>query len=164
MEERIRRVKVMKDSGIGEVKFMCTCKLSQGINSPLPRGRQVFNHSQENFSQPHITMTWEDKNHHSKFSPIPSPSPCIICSAQCHCSIGLSLESAGVTCPSCVPSQILVHPQPVCWWGGVRWGAEKSLTLCKLCSTIIETSLGYLLTLCSAQIPNSTPYQLLKEN
>jgi len=26
----------------------------------------------------------------------------------------------GVSCPSCVPSQLLVHPQPTRWWGGVR--------------------------------------------
>ena len=32
---------------------------------------------------------------------------------------GMSLQSAGVSCPSRVPSQLLVHPQPTHWWGRV---------------------------------------------
>ena len=31
----------------------------------------------------------------------------------------ISLWSVEVSCPSCVPSQLLVHPQPTRWWGGV---------------------------------------------
>lgn len=37
---------------------------------------------------------------------------------------------------SCVPSQLLVHPQTPCCGGG--WGAEKSLALSKNCSVIIK--------------------------
>jgi len=33
---------------------------------------------------------------------------------------GASLWSSGVSCPGSVPSQLLVHPQSTCWWGGVR--------------------------------------------
>jgi len=33
---------------------------------------------------------------------------------------GTSLWSGGVSCPGRVPSQLLVHPQPPYWWGGVR--------------------------------------------
>jgi len=33
---------------------------------------------------------------------------------------GISLWSIGVSCPSRVPSQLLGHPQPAPWWGGVR--------------------------------------------
>jgi len=33
---------------------------------------------------------------------------------------GTSFWSVGVSCPSCVPSQLLVQPQPTRWWGGVR--------------------------------------------
>jgi len=38
---------------------------------------------------------------------------------------GMSLWSVGVSCPCRVPSQLLVHPQPARWWGGVR--SRKSL-------------------------------------
>ena len=35
---------------------------------------------------------------------------------------GISLWSVGCipSCPVCVPSQLLVHPQPPRWWGGGR--------------------------------------------
>jgi len=33
---------------------------------------------------------------------------------------GISLWSAGVSCSSCVPSQLLVHPQPTHWGGAAR--------------------------------------------
>ena len=33
---------------------------------------------------------------------------------------GIALWSVEDSCPSCVPSQLLVHPQPTRWWGGVR--------------------------------------------
>ena len=33
---------------------------------------------------------------------------------------GKSLWPVWVSCPSCVPSQLLVHPQPPCWWERVR--------------------------------------------
>lgn len=33
---------------------------------------------------------------------------------------GMTLGSAGASCLSCVPSQIIAHPQPTCWWGSMR--------------------------------------------
>ncbi|XP_074886414.1 iron-sulfur cluster transfer protein NUBPL isoform X4 [Buteo buteo] len=33
---------------------------------------------------------------------------------------GIPLGSVGASCPGCVPSQLLVPPQPARWWGGVR--------------------------------------------
>ena len=33
---------------------------------------------------------------------------------------GISLGSVGISCPGCVLSQLLVHPQPPHWTGGVR--------------------------------------------
>lgn len=32
---------------------------------------------------------------------------------------GISIGSVGISCPSYVPSQILAHPQPAHWQGGV---------------------------------------------
>ena len=49
-----------------------------------------------------------------------------------------SLWSAGVSCPGCAPSQLLLHPQSACWWGGLRVG--KTLALCRYCSAMTETS------------------------
>jgi len=40
---------------------------------------------------------------------------------------GLSLWSVGVSCPSHVPSKLLVHPQPTHWRGHVR--GRKGLDL-----------------------------------
>lgn len=44
---------------------------------------------------------------------------------------GISLWSVRGSCPSCVPSQTLAHPQPACWWGSVRnrkpWGYASTV-------------------------------------
>ncbi|GAB0206758.1 cAMP-dependent protein kinase inhibitor alpha [Grus japonensis] len=41
-------------------------KTRQGIHSPLPIGRQVFSHLQENRVPSHVTVIWEDKRHHTE--------------------------------------------------------------------------------------------------
>lgn len=33
---------------------------------------------------------------------------------------GISPESAGISCPGCIPSQLLVRPQPTHWQGSMR--------------------------------------------
>lgn len=54
---------------------------------------------------------------------------------------GVSLWSAGVSCPTCVLSKILLHYQPTCWWNGLR--RRKGLALSKPFSSITRTSLCY---------------------
>jgi len=49
---------------MGKAKVMHTSKTKQGIHS-LPISRQVFSHLQESGSPSHVTVTWEDKHHHS---------------------------------------------------------------------------------------------------
>ena len=66
--------------------------------------------------------------------------PPAVCAEHDAAWCGISLWSAGVSCPSRVPSQLLVHPQPTRWWGGVR--RDKALTLCQHCSAGTKTSLG----------------------
>ena len=114
MGERIRRAKVKKlvgqdkDSLIGKAKAAHTSKANQGIHSPLPIGRQAFSHLQESGAPPCVMVTWEDKCHHSKHSSLPpalyAEHDVIWC--------GIILQSVGVSCPGCVPSQLLVYPQP----------------------------------------------------
>lgn len=47
----------------------CTQAERNGIHSPLPLGRQVFSHLQRNSAPTCVTLTWEDKYHHSQRSP-----------------------------------------------------------------------------------------------
>lgn len=44
---------------------------------------------------------------------------------------GISLVSARLSCPGCVPSLFFIPPQTP--HGGVGKGAEKALALCELC-------------------------------
>ena len=123
--ERIGRVKVRKlvgwdkDSLIGKAKATHTSKAKPGIHSSLPTSRQVFSHLQESRAPPHVTVTWEDKRHHSERPPF-LLLPAALCAEHDVIWPGISLGSVRVSCPGCVPSQLLVSPQPPRWWGGVR--------------------------------------------
>lgn len=33
---------------------------------------------------------------------------------------GIALWSLGISCPSCVPSQVFLHPQPTRWQGSIK--------------------------------------------
>ena len=68
---------------------------------------------------------------------------------------GISLWSVGVSSPSCVPSQLLVHPQPTHWWGGVR--SRKGLDSVQALLSNKE-NIPVLSTLFPAQIQNIAPY------
>jgi len=115
--ERIRRVKVRKcvgrDEGnlVGKVKTVCTGKAKQGIHSLLPISRQVFSHFQESRVSARVTVAWENRLHASKCPFAPAFPPAEHKAIQ----YGISLWSVGVSCPGCVPSYLLVHPQPPCW-------------------------------------------------
>lgn len=56
-----------------------------------------------------------------------------------HSSIrcGIPLWWAGVRCPGCVPSKLLVHSGSL--MGRAGWGAEKPLMLYKHCSAVTKT-------------------------
>jgi len=55
---------------------------------------------------------------------------------------GTSLCSAPVSCPDCVPSQLLAHPWPTCLRG--RGGEEETaLALGRYCSATAKTLLCY---------------------
>lgn len=95
-------------------------KAKQIIHSSLPLGRQVFSHPQEGRAPPHVTVTCEDKHHHSQH---PHPVPLALC-AECDAIwCGISLCSAGVLAVS--PPGFL--PIPSLLAGGVVWEAEKPL-------------------------------------
>uniref|UniRef100_A0A672TUV7 Dipeptidase n=1 Tax=Strigops habroptila TaxID=2489341 RepID=A0A672TUV7_STRHB len=72
--------------------------------------------------------------------PLPPPFPALYAEHDI-IRYGISLGSVGVSCPGCVPSQVLLHPQPNLWWSRVK--SKKALTLCKHCSAITKTSLNY---------------------
>jgi len=91
---------------------MHTSKVKKGVHSLLPISRQVLSRLQGGRAPLRVTVTWEDKHPNSKYPSFLLP-PAFIAD---HNSIryGLSLWSAGVSCPSCAPSQLLLHPQPTC--------------------------------------------------
>lgn len=135
---RIGRIKVRKcvdwdkDSLIG--KAMHTSKAEQGIHSLFHMSRQV------NRAPPCIMVTWDVKCHHSKCPTLPS-FPLFIYSAWCHNSMGISLWSVWVSCPSCVSSQLLVHLQHPHQCDSRR--TEKPLMLCKHHSAIMKIPLHF---------------------
>jgi len=108
-----------KDSVTGKTKAPHSSKAKQGIHSLFSMGRQVFSYLQESRAPSRIAVTWEDKSHNSKRPSFLLLPPALYAD---HDVIwyGISLWLAGVSCPSCVPSQLLVHPQPTLWWSGVR--------------------------------------------
>ena len=146
MGERIGRVKVRKlmgwdkDSLIGKAKATHTSKAKQGIHSLLPVGRQVFSHLQESRAPSLLMATWETN------AITPNILPFLLLHSALYAEhdvlwSGISLGSVGDSCPSCVPSQLLVPPQPLA--GGAGWEAEKALALCKHRSAITRRSLCY---------------------
>jgi len=68
-----------KDNLVGKAKAAHISKANQGFDSLLPVSRQVFSQLQESRAPSHITVTWEDKCHHSKCPPLASVSPSFIC-------------------------------------------------------------------------------------
>ena len=76
-------------------------------------GRQVLSHLQESRAPSCVTVTWEDKCHCTpNISPL-LPSfllPPALYAEHDVIWYGVSLWSVGVSCPGCVPSQLLVHP------------------------------------------------------
>ena len=70
---------------------------------------------------------------------------------------GTSPWSAGVSCPGCVPSQLLVHPQPAHWQSGGR--SSKGLDAMQAPFSS-NWNIPVLPTLFPAQIQNTAPYQL----
>ena len=79
-------------------------------------GRQVSGHLQESKAPSHVTVTWEDTYHNFECSPFLLLPPDIVVEHDIIC-YGISLVSVRVSCPSCVPSQLLAHPHPLA--GGV---------------------------------------------
>ena len=103
-------------------------------------GRQVFSHLQESRAPSGLKVRRETNAITLNVFPFLLLPPALHAE---HDIIwcGISLWSVGVSCPSHIPSQLLVGPQPTHWWGRVK--VEKTLALCKHCSAITNTSLYY---------------------
>jgi len=82
--------------------------------------RQEFSQLQESMAPSHVMVTWEDKSHYSKCAPFLHLSPDLYIAEHDIIQYGISLWSVGVSCPGCVPSHLLVHPQPTHWWESGR--------------------------------------------
>jgi len=100
-------------------KAKVTSKAKQGIQSPLRTGRLVFSHLQESRAPSHIMVPWEDKRLHSECPSFFLLSSGLCCWTWHHMVWNISLVNCA-SCPTCVPSQLLVHPQPSHCWGSAR--------------------------------------------
>lgn len=106
-----------KDSLIGKKKAAHTKKANQGIQSLLPEGKQMFSPLQESRVLSTIMVTWEDKHHHSEYSPLPSSSLSFIHWAWHHLRWNFPWvlwDQLSWWCPlltSCAPPA----PSLVCW-------------------------------------------------
>lgn len=122
MWERIGRAKMIvikswdKGSLLGEVKATHTSKENWGIHSPVPMAGMFSAISRT--AELHCAQHQPGKTNII----IPHAFPFLLLIHTALYTVynstwsGISL-SAGI---SCVPTQLLVHPQSHCWWGGVR--------------------------------------------
>jgi len=86
---------------------MHASKAKPGIHSLLAISRQVFSHGQESRAPARVTVTWEEKCHHSECPPfliLPRASY----AEHDFIWYRISLWSVGVSCLGCVSSQPLV--------------------------------------------------------
>lgn len=90
--------------------------------------RQVISHVQESRVPSQLMMNWEDKLHYFKHPPFLLLPPALYAEYD-DIWCGISLWSFGVICPSCVVSQILMHPQPPHGWDQERKGLDFVQTL-----------------------------------
>lgn len=112
---------------------MHTSKAKHGINSPLSLSRQVFSHHQDSRAPSHLMATWEVKCHHFKHPPPPFS---FLYSQMYMLYMEYPFSQLGSAGPALYP-QILVYPQPACWWGGV------TSRVYRCCSAIMKRSLCY---------------------
>ena len=89
----------------------------RGNYSLLPIGRQISSHLLRSRASVQVVVPSEDKLHNHKCPPSSSFPPPFIAKHDVIWS-GISLWSVWVSCPGCVPSQSLAHPQPT----GFRMG------------------------------------------
>lgn len=78
--------------------------------------------------------------------------------------IGIFFWSLRISCPGCVPSLLLVHPQPACWWDGVRSrsfnclsAAQQQLKHLPVIGTVSNTNPNHNPILVSIKNINPTP-------
>lgn len=160
--ERIRTVKVrkstgwVKDGGVSKIKDTSSRKAKQRINLLLPINRKVF--SWESQAPSCVTVAWEhNANARMPILLLLLFLP-ILCAERDATRCVVYLWSVGISCPSCIFSQFLVHPQPIWGWSGVK--SSKGLgTAQALPSNNENTPVSP--TLFSVQIQNIAPYQLL---
>lgn len=78
-----------------------------------------------------LLPSWENQHHNHQW-------PTFLFCSLSMISYGMefSLCSVQVTCPDCIPSQIVVHPQPTHWLA--VWEKENLLVLYKCCSAAAE--------------------------
>lgn len=71
---------------------------------------------------------------------------------------GISLLSAGIRCPSCVSSQLLVHPHPPRWQGSTR--SRKGLDTVQ---TLLNNNNNKKLLCYQQSFQHTTPYYTMKK-
>lgn len=121
------------------------------------QNKELIHHFSLEVQPSHVMLTWVDECHHSKHPPtllLPSALGANTDTIWC----GISPGSLGVSCPSCDPSQILVHPSPPRWWDGV--GSRKELNSVQALLRNIK-NIPVLPRLFPALTQNAAPYQLL---
>lgn len=86
----------------------------------------MFSHPQDSRAPSWVMVTlW--------MSPFPSSDPALYQTAEV-IECGMSLWSAGVSCPGCVPSQILLAPSAI-----LGWGEEQKSSYLHSVSTLLSS-------------------------
>ena len=114
----------------------------------------MFIHLQESRAPSRVTVTWGEKRHDSEHPPFLLPPALYAEHVVIRC--GIPLWSHGVSCPGCVPSRLLVAPQPSLCWGRVR--SRKGLDAGQALLSN-NKNIPVLSGLFSAQIQNTASYQ-----
>lgn len=122
---RIRRVKMRdlvgwdKDTPIGKINAEQGIYPLLPIIQPSPQKQGCTRHN--GYLGMQMSSLW---------TPPLSPSyPSLFLPSTMSHGMGISLWSFDASCPGCVPSQLLKHPQPTLWWGKKQkrpWGCAST--------------------------------------
>lgn len=119
-------------------------------------GKQVFSHLQDSTAPSHVTVTWNEKTHHSKCPSLPPSFLNFVYGAWIHLVWSIPLvcwAHMSRVCPSNLAGA------PILLTSAAKQRAEVAWALWKPSSVIRKASLCYqtYLSLYSAQIQNMTP-------
>lgn len=154
--DRIRKVKVSKTHEFRERQFNSHIFLIAGNNKQKTQRERKVNPRKNRWCQrKHLLITTWPMATVSPCQPLP---PTYIAKHDIMW-YGVSLRSARVSCPICIPFYLLVSPKLTLWWG-----EEQRGLWCCVITAQQKLNCHYVTSVFSAQIQNITTLQATMKN